>query len=89
MTKRYLGVLAAAAAMTIAPAGAAMGSHGADDPVPHARHGADDGQVHKARHHHRRHRRADDVRPDLKRGADDRAGDQRHGGGADDPAGHR
>ena len=78
MAKRHLGALAATAAMAIVPAGAAMARHGGDDPVPHARNGADDGVIHKARHHHRRHHRADD-----------RAGDQRHGAGADDPAGHR
>jgi hypothetical protein len=53
---------------SLALAGSAQARHGADDPVGHVRHGADDVQPHKhKRHHHHHHHH-------HRHGADDPAG---------------
>jgi hypothetical protein len=76
---RKIAVLGGAAALALGGSGVAQAKHGSDDPVKELRGG----------------KRADDVPPHARRGADDPAGHQRghrrhhHRHGADDPAGHR
>jgi hypothetical protein len=84
---RKLAVLTAVASMALGGAGVAQAKNGADDPVPHAHHGADDSArtkscLKRARRSHDRTERSRKVRRCQ------RAADARGGHGADDPAGH-
>jgi hypothetical protein len=56
-SRTKLAAIAAAAAMTLVPVGAASAKQGADDPPGHVRHGNG----------------ADDAQPHLRNGADDSA----------------
>jgi len=56
---RTIGLLAVAGAVAFTGPGAALASHGADDPAPHhhARHHRHEDRHHHRHHHHRHHHR--------------------------------